>query len=135
MAFDRSEFAATVAEKQHERNAQMLPMARILTGAAPIMERVTKSEDWNRYLTFLQGFLERLTKQKDIATAKLADPAVWNTEDLLKLKSDILIAQTGMDWLNLAISLPKAIMEGADNATTLIAQFEAKNEAAGKAQP
>lgn len=132
MTYDRDDYKATQAERKHERQAEMLPMARILAGAAPVMDRVTKSEDWNRYLSYLQGFLERLTRQRDMASAKLADPAIWNTEHLLKLKSDILMAQTGIDWLNLSISLPKAIMEGADGANALISDFEGKREAAGQ---
>lgn len=135
MSFDRQDYKASQADKTHERNAQMLPMARILAGAAPIMDRMTNSEDWNRYLSYLQGFMERLTKQREIALSKLADPALWNTESLLKLKSDILVANTGIEWLNLAISLPKAIMEGAEKANSLIADFESKRETASDSQP
>lgn len=135
MSYERAEFAALQADKRHEREAQMLPMARVLAGAAPLMDRMTRSDDWNRYLSYLQGYLERLTAQKGLAAAKLADPAQWNTENLLKLKSDILIAQAGLDWLNLAISLPKAIMEGAEKAESLIADFESKRESAGQPKP
>lgn len=132
MIADREDFAALAAEKKHERQGEMLPMARIVASAAPIMDRVTKSDDWNRYLTFLQGFLVRLSAQREVAVAKLASPAVWDTESLLKLKSDVLQAQAGIDWLSLAIALPKAIMEDAGGANSLIAEFEAKRESAGQ---
>ena len=128
MSFDRSDYKATQADKKHERQAEMLPMARIIAGAAPAIGSLTQHDDWNRYLGYLQGFLERLTKQRDIAIAKQNDPSVWEHKDLLKLKADVLVAEAGIEWLGLAISLPNAIIEGAGVAQELITKFEQQTE-------
>jgi hypothetical protein len=137
MAFDRDEFTATNADKVHQRQVEFLPMARILAGASPVMRGLTGNPNWDRYLSYLQGFIERTNIMLSNARSKLSDPAVWEHKDLLKLKSDILVAEAIVQTFTLCISLPKAIVDGAEEAQKLVTEFEqglAKNEPAGNNQ-
>ena len=139
MAYDRSEHSRLVKDQQHERAAAVMPLVRLVAGAAPLMETLTtRDEHWNRYLQYLQGIVKRFEESRDVARAKLADPSTWKTEDLLKLKSDALVAQATVDALNIAIELPSAIMGGKGEASRIIEEFEkhaqGKNESAGQPQ-
>jgi hypothetical protein len=139
MAYDRKDHVRSLSERQHERAAAVMPLVRLVAGAAPLMETLTtRDEHWNRYLQYLQGIMERFEQSRDVAHAKLADPSTWKTEDLLKLKSDALVAQATIDALKLAIELPSAIMGGKDEAGRIIKEFEqraqGKDESAGPPQ-
>ena len=123
--------------KQEERARQMMPLLRLIEGAAPVMQAVlTTSEHWNRYLTFLQGYVERTKARKMAAEFRLADPAVWDPQALMKLKGDILAASAMIEAWEVAIQLPRAIIDGGAEAEKMIKEFEEKyDQAAGAAQP
>jgi hypothetical protein len=139
MAYDRSQHVRAVSDRQHERAREIMPLVRLVAGAAPLMETLTtRDEHWNRYLQYLQGIMQRFEESQHVAEAKLADPAIWKTEDLLKLKGDALVAKATVDALKLAIELPSAIMGGKDEAGRIIEEFQkhaqGKDETAGQAQ-
>ena len=128
MTFDRSEFKATVEESSRRKQVEFLPMAKIIASAAPVMQGVTGDQNWDRYLSYLQGFIDRTQNQVTIAQSKMNDPGVWEHKDLLKLKADILVGEAMVQALTLAITLPKAIMEGSAEANKLIDDFEKRHE-------
>lgn len=137
MTYDRKDHVALVAAKEQRREQDMMPMYRMLSGAAPVMtELVTGSDAWDRYLQILQGFVDRAKSAKARAEAQLADPAVWEPYQLMKLKSDILTSGAMVEALMVAMELPKALIEGGDAAKLIVSKFEAKHEQpAGQAQP
>lgn len=134
MPYDRAEHLAVVKDRQHERARELMPLVRLVAGAAPAMAALTQDENWNRYLGYLQGIIETWTKARDAAREKLASPAVWSHEALLKLKCDVLTADATIEAFQLAMDLPKAIMGGKEEADRLVKEFERseekKNEAA-----
>lgn len=134
MPFDKSQFLATVAERAQERNASLMPVLRQLQAVAPVMQSLlTGSDAWDRYLTYLQGYIEQASAAKIRAQSKMSDPMVWDAHDLTKLKSDILIADAMIDAWRAAIELPKSLINGATEAGKTIARFEeSKNETAGQ---
>ena len=134
MIADRKDFTATLAKRHGEANARILPMARILAGAAPIMDKLQRSEEWLRYCTYLQGMLERFEQQKAVALQKLSDPFVTEDREVRKLRQDIFIADVTISTLKFSIELPAAILQGGDEASKFIADFEKKNEATGNAK-
>lgn len=128
MPFDRKEYDESVASRQVNRQREVMPLVRLLQGAAPVMNEVlTGSDAWDRYLTILQGFVERLKVGRTAAQSRLSDPGVWEHHQLVKLKSDILIAEAMLDILKTVMELPKALIEGGETATEIISQFEAKH--------
>jgi hypothetical protein len=120
MSFDRKDFAQSTKTHQIKRAEEMMPVARLIAGAVPVMTDLTQNESWNRYLTILQGFIERWTQARETARNKLSDPAIWLAEDLIKLKSDILVAQATIDALQTAMQLPKLILDGGTSAEDFI---------------
>lgn len=128
MAYDRKEHLSLVKDRQHEQARALMPLVRLVAGAAPVMKAVTEDEHWNRYLSFLQGIMETWAKARDAAREKLASPAVWSHEALLKLKCDVLTSDATIEALQLAIDLPKAIMSGNDEAKRIIEEFERAQE-------
>lgn len=134
MPYDRGEHLAVVKDRQHERARELMPLVRLVAGAAPAMSGLTQDDNWNRYLGYLQGIIATWTKARDGAREKLASPAVWSHEALLKLKCDVLTADATIEAFQLAMDLPKAIIGGKEEADRLVKEFERseekKNEAA-----
>lgn len=134
MTFDRREFTDSIEKRHEARRAELMPMVRLVAGAAPVMDKVLRSDDWGRFQTYIQGLIESWRKQGDAAKAKLADPGIWAAEDLLKLKGDVIAAEATVAAFTLAVELPAALVKGAEEAQAVINKFEAKREAAGKAE-
>lgn len=136
MEADRKEFHKKTEQHALERQQQMMPMVRMLAGAAPVMQAMmTESDAWNRYLAILQGFLETIKKSRAMAQDRLSDPTVWEPYQLVKLKSDVLQATAMIEALETAIQLPKALLEGGEAAKEIISKFEAQHETTSAAQP
>ena len=125
MPFERKEFLDSVAEKMKQRGATSIPALRALQAVGVVMAKLTThSEEWNRYLSHLQGWVERTREAKAAAHARLADPAVWEPHQLAKLKSDILQADARIEAWELAMQLPKLLTEGGEQAQALINELD-----------
>lgn len=130
MIADRNDIAATLKAKHDRRAQEIMPMVRMVAGAAPVMARLmTQDENWNRYVTYLQGMVERTAAARDAARAKLNDPNVLEHAAMLKLKFDAAEADAMVRAWQLAIEIPRAVLEGGEEAEKIIANFEKKNEA------
>lgn len=129
MTFDRKDFKESVASREVSHEREMMPLIRVLQGAAPVMNTLmTESDAWNRYLAILSGFAERLKASKAYAQFRLSAPDIWEPFQLTKLKSDILVADAGLEMLQVAMELPKALIEGGAKAQEIVNQFEVKHE-------
>lgn len=135
MAYDRKEFLAKVTERAQERNAGMLPVLRQLQAVAPVMQKLlTGSDTWDRYLTYLQGFIEQAQAAKTRAQALIGGPEASDPQVLARLRVDIIVADAMTEAWQLAIELPKGLIDGATEASKIITRFEKNDEqTAGKA--
>jgi hypothetical protein len=131
MITDRKEFSETLQKRHTEQQARLLPMARLLAGAAPVMDKLSRTEEWTRYCTYLQGISEQFAGRKQAAMLKLADPTVNKDEDVRKLRQDVFEADVWIRALKMSIELPAAILEGGKEADEFIRSMEKKNEATG----
>lgn len=130
MPFDRKDHAELVAKKNEARNREMLPAFRALAAAAPVMDRLnTGNEAWDRYLTILQGQVERITRLRDDACRRMRDPAVWGDEANRMLKAEAMRADAMLEVLDFVMNLPKALIEDGARAQEIVSQFEAKDDA------
>lgn len=132
MTYDRTDFAQSTKVRDIKRAQEMMPVARLIAGAQPVMNALTQDAHWNRYLTILQGFIERWKVSREAAQQRLSDPTIWETVDLLKLKSDVLIASATIEALDIAIQLPKLILEGGNAAEEFIQQHGVESGASGE---
>jgi len=128
VAFDRQEFAESLKAKHAERQRALIPVAQIVQGAAVVADGLQRTPEWERYATYLQGYRERMAKQKQVALQKLGDPAIVDDQQIRKLRQDVFIADISMDTLKLAIELPAYILKGGEEADRFLESFEKKNE-------
>lgn len=129
MSYDKGEFLAKVKEKAEQRQSQMIPAVRALQAVGVIMAKVTTgSDDWNRYLSFLQGQIDKTRGRRDAAQAKLNDPAIWDGQQMTKLKSDILQADAMIAAWEFAMQLPKALIDGGEEATEFLNKLGREND-------
>jgi hypothetical protein len=127
MIADRKEAMASFEAKHDRKRAELMPLFRLVAGAAPIMDTLVASEQWTRYQQLLQGMVDRWKAQRDSAKEKLAGPSIWDPSEIHKLKGDILAADATVSAFELAIQLPKAISAGGDDAQKMVEEFEKKN--------
>jgi hypothetical protein len=107
-------------------------MAKLLHGARPVMDKLTRTEEWSRYCTYLQGIAEQFAGRKKAAIEKLSDPVVIKDEEVRKLRQDVFEADVWVKALTMAIELPAAILQGGQEADEFIKRMEKKNADTGK---
>lgn len=129
MIADRKDVAANLRAKHAERQQALVPVAQIVQGAAVVADSLQRTPEWSRYCTYLQGYVERMRKMKEVAHQKLGDPAIVDDAQVRKLRQDIFIADVTIDSLTFAIELPAYILKGGEEADKFIASMEKKNEA------
>lgn len=135
MSFDRKDFAEAQAKRHDRETRSQLPAFRLISSAAPVMNRLmTESDAWNRFLTILQGQVERITRLRDDVHQQILNPALWNDEAMRKLKADALQADAMLESLQFVMELPKALQDDGAKAQEIVAKFEAKDESAGQSQ-
>ena len=136
MIADRKDVQGSLEQRHQQRQAAMVPAARMLAAAAPIMDGLQRSPEWERYTQLLQGMLDRYAEQRKVAVAKLTDPTVTEDKDVRQLRHGIFLADVTIDTLTFAIRLPAEILKGAEAANQFVKEFEARDDqAADKAKP
>lgn len=136
MSFDRQQFIATMAERRQKRSGEMLPQLRMMQAQASVMERLLTSFDhWNKYLSYLQGLVDRAKQSRDAAMAKQNDPAIWDGATMSRLKAEVAEASAMIRAWDIAMQLPRALIEDGTKADALILEFDKKNETAAEPQP
>jgi hypothetical protein len=129
MIADRKDAIAVLEKRHAAASANIIPMARLIQGAAVVADKLQRTTEWDRYCTYLQGMAEQWKARKAVALQKLGDPAVVKDEDVRKLRQDIFVADVTMDTLKFAIELPAAILQGSEEADNFIKEWEKKHEA------
>ncbi len=125
MPFDKAEFLSTVAKRAGERSANLMPALRVALAVGPVMKELQTGNDaWDRYLSHLQGYIDKATEARTLVQRKLADPNVWDANALTKLKSDIMVCEAMIEAWGAAMTLPKALLAGAEVAQAQITRFE-----------
>jgi hypothetical protein len=135
MIAERKDMKALVDSKHAQARSQILPLARVVAGAMPVMDKLARSSEWERFASILQGQSNQFASRKEVAQQKLGDPMVDDAQ-AKKLRMDIFIADATIAAFQFAIQLPAAILEGGEQANNFIVEFEKKNEdTSGKPQP
>jgi hypothetical protein len=128
VSFDRDQFLETITKRAGEHTSSLMPLLRQAQSVAPVMERLVTNTDWDKYLQYLQSYINQAERAKANAQRKLGDPSVWEASLLTKLKSDILIADAMIEAWTMSMELPKALIAGADEAGKIIARFQPEEE-------
>lgn len=126
MTWDRKEFTDNVSHRIREQQQATLPAYRMIANAGVVASHLlTDREHWDRFLSLLQGFANGLEDRKKDALSKIPDAT---PEELRKLQVDIIKADAMMAGVRLAMELPKALHEGAEQAQEIIDKYEKANE-------
>lgn len=128
MIADRSDFKDVIARRHGEATSRIMPMARLLAGAAPLLDKLGRTPEWERYCTYLRGVSEQFAARKQAALQRLGDPAIIRDEEVRKLRQDVFEADVWVSALRFAVELPAAIVQGGAEAEKFIAEFQKKNE-------
>ena len=134
MTYERQDFKAKLAEKAAGRRNDTIPAARALQAAGVVMAKLTTgSDEWNRYLSYVQGQINKTREQVAVARAKQDDPGLWDIAQRNKLKADILQGEAMIAAWEWAMALPKALVDGGAEATEFLNKLDLENDKA--AQP
>ena len=118
--FDREDFNK-VAKKRIESRK---PLLHQLIASAPAMELMTRSYEWNRYLSYLQARIEQTVKIQQSALTILTDSNVTESEVLMKAKILYASSKAREEAFQEAISLPQQVMESGKSAEELLAKLD-----------
>lgn len=137
MPFDRDEFIAGLATDRKRRTQEQLPALRAVQAQAVVMEKLLVTPEWNRYLSYLQELVNKATAARDLAIRKLTeDAAVWEQAEMVRLKSEIAEARGMLTAFEIAMKLPKALIDDAAKADELVKQYGEKgNETPDQSKP
>ena len=134
MPFDKEDFIANLATAREKRARESLPQLRVIQAQAQVMEKLLVTPEWNRYLSYLQELVNKTEVSKASAQARQNDPAIWDPQQLAKLKSDVLQADAMLQAWDVAMRLPKLLIEDAEKAAEMIAEFGKEDAPAGQPQ-
>ena len=79
--------------------------------AAPQMELLTGSEEWDKYLSYIQPLLENAKIQKENITQQLLNPSLFDAEKIFQLKSEHLRMTERIEVIETLMTFPKQIIE------------------------
>lgn len=135
MSYDRQQFLDTIKQRTAERQGEMMPLLRVVQAAGQVMETLTtNSEPWNRYLSYLQGQIDKAEATRRAAQDKLSDPTIWDAQTMAQIKSGMLEAGAMIRAWQLAMELPKLIMENSDRVQDVINKFDQSHEPTGQTE-
>ena len=133
--FDKRDFLDSVAKRAGERQSNIMPLLRAAQAVAPIMEKLTTGNaEWDRYLQYVQGYIEQAGKAKATAQAKIGGPEAGDPLVLAKLRVDIIVADAMTEAWTAAINLPHILVHGGEQATAEILRFNPLGGADGPAK-
>lgn len=117
MAFDRSEWSRPEqAKAMHHK-----PMLYQLATAAPRMETLTRSDEWNRYLQYLQAQVDLAKRGEQASIKNLVDPAITDTNEIMRLKIAHAAFAARRQAFEEAMELPKQLIDAGAEAAKILA--------------
>jgi hypothetical protein len=125
MSFEREDFYKSLKPKNSP-----IPQLLAVAAIAPKISALTHDENWNSYISYLSGIRGKLDSARLIAQEKMGDPSLVNGDEIMHQKITMLINEAQIQMIDLAIDLPRSLLESAKVAKELIRKFEEKNETA-----
>jgi len=126
---DRKEWTEHVAEKANTKARESRPGLEMLQQAAVKSSSLTGNPAWDTFLSYLQAAVDTTKLQRDAFQDKLTDPDLVNTEEMLRLKSNITRCSERIIAWETAISLPKDIIAEGEKAKSLLGRLEKEDAA------
>jgi len=109
--FDQNDWNELKKKKKQEKEKQTDKAQEFLARTAVDMEYLTGNEQWDKYLTYLQGILNKAQSAKMDLEDQLLSPELVNHEHIIKIKAQIARYQERVDVLMFVMTFPKDIIE------------------------
>jgi len=107
VAYNKSDYEALLHKREPVKSTASMEAVR----AAPQMQLLTNSEEWNKYLTYLEPIaLQAEAGAKDIAN-QLLSPSLFDTEKIFSLKSEYIRLVERAEVIRTLMTFPKDIIE------------------------
>lgn len=119
MAYDRSDW-----KPQAQKVAAAKPMLHQLAVAAPRMETLTQSAEWNRYLQHLQAQVDIAKRGIEACVNGLTDPNITDPNEIFRLKITHAAFVARKQAFDEAMELPKQLIEAGDAAAKILAEID-----------
>lgn len=114
MSYSRADYQKMVADTARAKfdDRQLSSALHLIHAAAPL-EKLTQSDEWNRYLQLVTGLIAQTQEQERLFTQQLKGALVKH-EDLLLVKLNLAAAEARIQALQQVLELPKTILEASE---------------------
>lgn len=104
----KSDYENMVASKKpKDENIVSLEIKR----AAPQMEVLTNSEEWNKYLSYLEPLAEAAEQKVKDLTVQILNPTLFDSDKFVLLKSEHIRMTERVEVIRELMTFPKQIIE------------------------
>jgi len=107
VTFDRNDFD----KREKKETVKDRPLLEEIVRAAPKMELLTGSEEWDSFLTYLQAALDMTLDQLEYNNTLMLDPNSWDNESLMKTKMNLLRLREKKEVLEFVMTMPKELIQ------------------------
>lgn len=113
---DREDWLDFQKRKQKDKaNGETFPL-EFLAQAQVRMEHLTGNQDWDRFLSYLEGHNTRLKEGRDHLRDVLCSPELVDQGEIMQAKTALARVGGMIDMLEAVLQLPKDIIETGEKA-------------------
>ena len=124
MTIDRKDFEESEIKRKEERDQGRLFAFHGMAREAVKAEFMTSDENWDLYLSYIQGLIKNAESQIEPLKSRLIEGNVFDHVELLLLKNEITRLGERLHVLNFVIALPKQVIENGKKAKKYVEKFE-----------
>lgn len=110
MPFDRTEFDE-FRKRAGLADAQLPHIRQEFHRAALDMTQITGIPQWDVFSTYVNGWIDRLSKQNDSLRRAMESPSLTDEAEIRALRQAIITNNIRMDTLREVIAFPRQVLE------------------------
>jgi len=121
---DRDDWKALNEQKRkesfngHRFNLEFLAQAEVH------QKNLTGHPEWDRFLSYLSAFSQKMQAERMVLKERLCDPQVVSTDTIMAMKMSIVRYDSIIEAVEAVMALPKAIIEMGDKAKNVLSDLE-----------
>lgn len=124
MTYERSEYAAQVAEKQTAQMNGQRSNLEVMYQQAVRGELLTGDEHWDAFLTYIQSAIDHTQKQAEGYRSALEAPNMVDANEIMATKISLIAANNRIVAWNAVLQLPKDLKEQGEKAQDLLSRLD-----------
>lgn len=123
MVFQRQQFQDSLDNKRRNRARENRSQLRVLAQAEIPVAALTKSAEWDFFLSLLQAKIEALDEMLNAYQQALATDMVFDHVGLAAAKAGAMRVKVQIDTLQAVLELPKQIIETGKEAKLELVKY------------